>query len=107
MLRISTVGSTLNASSISQKYQPWKQHYYETEDRENPTDCPIYGEWLAWSECSRTCGEGIRTRQTGAVDVNSPADDFRLYETGTCNDQDCRKFFYLKSSLISYYRSLG
>ena len=85
----------MDATMNSQKYRPQKQHYYETEECSNQSECPIYGEWLAWSECSRTCGAGIRTRQTGAVDANSVADDFRLYETGTCNNEDCRKFFFL------------
>jgi len=82
----------MDATMNSQKYRPQKQHYYETEECSNQSECPIYGEWLAWSECSRTCGAGIRTRQTGAVDANSVADDFRLYETGTCNNEDCPEF---------------
>ena len=56
-----------------------------------PVDCKV-GEWMAWGECSATCGDGTRTRTREVVqqpEYGGTECPSNLEETATCNDARC------------------
>ena len=60
---------------------------------ENP--CPILTEWSEWSECSRSCGGGTRTKERECIypkisESNDCKEKLEISES--CNDQDCPEF---------------
>ena len=46
--------------------------------------------WSEWSSCSKTCGDGEKTRQRGCTKFCP--DPFELSETKSCNKGDCKLF---------------
>lgn len=54
------------------------------------TDCEV-SEWEPWSDCSSTCGEGIRTRERAVLVEPTPDGEQcpTLFEVEACNDGPC------------------
>ena len=65
-------------------------HEVVADCNENP--CPAPSEWSAWSECSKSCGGGTRTKSRDCVnqrDKNGNPCNVDLAETETCNTNPC------------------
>lgn len=67
-----------------------------------------YTEWSEWSDCSATCGGGVRTHSRTCTNP-APKNDGKTCieqdlglpeETGECNTQDCRK---KNNSFVIYF----
>ncbi|XP_005107625.1 SCO-spondin [Aplysia californica] len=50
-------------------------------------DCCELGEWSGWSECSVTCGQGIKTRTREQTGMGCDAE--KLLETEDCMENEC------------------
>ena len=48
-----------------------------------------WGSWISWSSCSRTCGDGSRTRLRPCTGSSSNGCPGSSVETETCNDGAC------------------
>lgn len=46
----------------------------------------VWSGWYSWSSCSKTCGDGSRSRFRQCLDGNCPGDDL---QTRTCNEGSC------------------
>eukprot|EP00095_Tigriopus_kingsejongensis_P008230 snap_masked-scaffold591_size129331-processed-gene-0.4 protein:Tk08230 transcript:snap_masked-scaffold591_size129331-processed-gene-0.4-mRNA-1 annotation:"SCO-spondin" len=60
----------------------------------NPGGCPELSEWSEWSDCTKTCESGERSRERTCDDQrneNNPC-NARLTEMETCNTQLCPLF---------------
>jgi hypothetical protein len=58
----------------------------------NKSACPVPGEWSDWSECSKSCGGGMRTKARECVnqrDSNGNPCNADLLETEACNEDPC------------------
>ena len=55
-----------------------------------PVDCKV-GKWMAWGECSVTCGDGNKKRTREAVQQpeNGGNECPNLEETDQCNTKRC------------------
>ena len=75
------------------------QHSKDLDELKNKTEthpCPcVWNDWSDWSSCSKTCGDGIKTkirtilrkaRNNGDECKGSPSQD------EACNEGCCRKF---------------
>ena len=50
----------------------------------------VYSDWSEYTNCSKTCGEGQKTRTRSCIGGTcSLATDNDLNETATCNDRGC------------------
>ena len=62
----------------------------EERERCEAGPCPAWVEWSAWSDCSRSCDGGTRTRvrdcRTGRDYGECEGEDL---QSETCNDQKC------------------
>jgi hypothetical protein len=75
---------------------PWLSETQACNTQECPVDCTV-GDWVAWSECSKSCGGGSRSRVR--VVTRHPREGGAacplLKETESCNDgepvKDCSK----------------
>jgi len=57
------------------------------EKKCNQNQCPSYGTWSAWSECSTTCGDGIKTSERVCMngnDCEGPSTKSVSCSTGPC-----------------------
>ena len=46
----------------------------------------LWSGWYSWSSCSKTCGDGSRSRFRQCLEGNCPGDDL---QTSTCNEGAC------------------
>ena len=58
----------------------------------NSADCPVLSPWTEWTECSKTCGTGERSRQricdTRFRSTQNPCKE-ELFEREVCNTEEC------------------
>ena len=60
----------------------------------NSQDCPKWGEWNSWTECSVTCGTGLTKKSRECIN-GKPGElgcEGDLTESKSCNPQDCPKW---------------
>ena len=48
--------------------------------------------WSAWLTCSKTCGDGYKTRERTCYSYCDTFNSSDLSDTGTCNEGDCELF---------------
>ena len=53
---------------------------------------PEYSSWSKWSSCSKTCGDGDRTRTRSCIAYCNDVESSHLSRTETCNVGDCNFF---------------
>ncbi len=58
----------------------------------NTDKCPVPGQWSEWSECSKSCGGGTRTKVRECInqrDKDGNPCNADLIETEACNEEPC------------------
>ncbi|CAB4065357.1 unnamed protein product [Lepeophtheirus salmonis] len=58
----------------------------ETENC-NEQDCPVWAPWTEWTECSRSCGKGMRSKMKTCLDLTSCSGKTKYMEL--CNENPC------------------
>jgi phage anti-repressor protein len=53
-----------------------------------PSSCRV-GPWLAWTECSKSCGRGVQVRRREVISLGASAKCPTLTQSRTCVDQPC------------------
>ena len=54
-------------------------------------DFLVYSTWDSYSECSKTCGDGEKTKTRTCIGgICSLASSNDLIQTETCNERDCK-----------------
>merc|ERR1719343_506833 len=74
----------------------------------NVQDClPKFSLWTAWSDCSKTCSDGQKTRQRTCVEYCDDVDSTALIDTGICNEGDCPSKFSMWNAWSDCSKTCG
>ncbi|XP_040567740.2 LOW QUALITY PROTEIN: SCO-spondin-like [Lepeophtheirus salmonis] len=78
-----------NRKCIDSKFRngnPCNADLNETENC-NEQDCPVWSPWTEWTECSRSCGKGMRSKMKICLDLTSCSGKTKYMEL--CNENPC------------------